>query len=451
MKRIVLGILILFQLQAAVWGQTINWNDTLEKIIQNSYDLKLSGIDINISDTKIKNARSEYFPKISAYSYNEYSKDLSGGNSQVTYIGNEVLFSDNIYQNSISLGLNYSLFDFGIKRDNLNIAKTDKKAKQAEYHKNLRDLELTAVEIYSKALSAGKQLEIKNDVLNLQKELAEAKKELNKAGKIDKTAAISEQIKIVQLEREITNIKNEYSKILEDLSYFSREKYNTEDLVVDDFESGKDISEDKLEAKIVKTEIFNLDLTPEFKIYDAEIAKKERELAIAKKQNLPMFNFSTNYYLYGADPSSFWNSYNDFGQRGLKFRLNTVLPIFDGLKNKSERERITLEIERLKIEKEQKLNDLLRNYRKIQNEADFAMEQLSNNKKMLGLVNTNLEMLERLNANRLIDRESYLNQKIELLNQKLETQLSGINKYTASFKLNVITKYSQEIEKSGNL
>ena len=153
----------------------------------------------------------------------------------------------------------------------------------------------------------------------------------------------------------------------------------------------------------------------------------------------------TNYYLYGSDLSSYSHSYDNFGQRGLKFRLTTYLPIFDGLKNKSERDKLKLEIIRLEIEKEQKLADLKRNFQKIKTDADYSKRQLINNKKMLDLVESNISMLDRLDENKLIDKESYLNEKIKLLTQKFEVQSAHISDYTAAYKMNVINKYENEI------
>lgn len=73
--------------------------------MQNAYETKLSQVEIDISKTQIMNAKSEYYPKLYMYAYNEYSRSLGDETSQVNYIGNEVIYGDNIYQNAISFGL----------------------------------------------------------------------------------------------------------------------------------------------------------------------------------------------------------------------------------------------------------------------------------------------------------------------------------------------------------
>ncbi len=447
MKKILLFFIIIITSNVSN-AETIDWQSTRNQIMANAYEAKLSLVDIDISKTQIMNARSEYFPKIYLYAYNEYNKALGNDFNQTTYIGNEIIYGDNIYQNAVVLGLNYNLWDFGIRGDNLKIAKKDNAAKQAAYFKSMRDIELSAVELYAKALKEYKEILVKTEILEIQKELYSVKSRLNQAGRIDKTKAAAENIKIVELENYIDKLKNEYSKTLKDLTYYSQKEYKEDDILADfkiDEEDNFVTVNNILMAGVEETSFFNIEESPEYKIYEAEIEKKNRELAIAKKKNLPQFTFSTNYYLYGSDLSSYSHSYDNFGQRGLKFRLTTYLPIFDGLKNKSERDKLKLEIIRLEIEKEQKLADLKRNFQKIKTDADYSKRQLINNKKMLDLVESNISMLDRLDENKLIDKESYLNEKIKLLTQKFEVQSAHISDYTAAYKMNVINKYESEI------
>ncbi len=446
MKKFILIIFSLLITNSA-YSKTINWEETLNHIKENSYEIQLSQVDIDISKTQIMNARSAYFPTLGVYAYNEYNKSLDNENHQTTYVGNEIIYGDNIYQNAVSLGLNYNLWDFGIKGDNLKIAKNDNVSKQAAYYKSLRDIELNAVELYAKALTQYKEILVKTEILDIQRELYSIKSRLNESGQTDKTKAVSENIKVVELENYLDKLKNEYSKTLKDLAFYSKQSYSEEDTLADFNieEDGFVPVNNVLKASVEQNELLNLEQSPEFKIYDAEIEKKNRELLIAKKKNLPQFTFSTNYYLYGSDNSSYSHSYDNFGQRGLKFRITTYLPIFDGLKNKSERDKIKLEILRLEIEKEQKLADLTRTFEKIKNDADYSKRQLENNRKMLNLVVSNIFMLDRLDENKLIDKESYLNEKIKLLNQKMEVQSSQINDYMAAYKMGVINKYENEI------
>ena len=159
MKKILLFFIIIITSNVSN-AETIDWQSTRNQIMANAYEAKLSLVDIDISKTQIMNARSEYFPKIYLYAYNEYNKALGNDFNQTTYIGNEIIYGDNIYQNAVVLGLNYNLWDFGIRGDNLKIAKNDNAAKQAAYFKSMRDIELSAVELYAKALKEYKEQKI---------------------------------------------------------------------------------------------------------------------------------------------------------------------------------------------------------------------------------------------------------------------------------------------------
>lgn len=448
MKKILFSFFLILLSTSFANAETINFSDALDTAIQNSYDLKISKLDIGIGEQQIRGVRADYFPKLNAYANAEYSRDLTGGQSQVNYIGNEVLLNNSRYQNSISLGMTYNVFDFGIKGRKLSIAKKDKFKRQAVYFQELRDLKINVVSSYTKALLSYKELKSKQQVLTSQKQLLEMKERLNVAGKISKTEVIGEAVKVAELEGSIEELKNSYSKALKELSYYTLKDYDPNTLDLKDFKQNEIVPVSnvyKLEASKIKP--LDIEKTPEFKIYQAEIDKKQKELEIVKRQNLPQFNFATSYYLYGSDTNNLFSSYGDLSQRSLMFKLNTSMPVFDGFKNKSDTERVKLELEKLKLTKEQKLAELSKNYSQINDDAFFSKRQLANDEKTLQLVNQNISMIERLDQNKLIDKLTYLNQRIELLNKRFELEKTSINDYMASFKLDVMSNFPDQATK----
>ncbi len=427
MKRFVITIFLSF-FASCVYAVELDFETVRQKALENSFDVKMSQTDIKISDTAIQGAKSEYYPKINTSFYSEYTKSLDG-NNQTVYIGNEVLYGNNIFQNSLSVGLNYNLFDFGIRGDRLKIAKSDKVSKIAQYNKILRDTEITAVEAYAKSLILYKQKILLSQVVTLQHELFSDKERLYQAGKIPQTAVLDEKIKWTEAKNELEKTTAEYEKSLKDLAFLT----NTEppqNPVLKDF-----VFEEKEKISIPD---LNPDTLPETKIYDAEIVKKQKELLIAKKQNLPTFNFTTNYYLYGADPNNYFDAYDSFRQRGLKFRIIASLPIFDGFKNKSDRDRLKLEIERLYTEKEKKVAEVKYNYEKARDDTVYANILHENNISMKNLLSDNISMFDRLSEQKLIDRNNYLQQKITLLNKYFEIEKTDINQYVSAFKVDVL-------------
>lgn len=219
MKRFILTIFLTF-CASAVSAVELDFETVRQKALENSFDVKLSQTDIKISDTAIQGAKSEYYPKINAAFYSEYTRSLDG-NSQTVYIGNEVLYGSNIFQNSMSVGLTYNLFDFGIRGDKLKIAKSDKVSKIAQYNKILRDTEITAVEAYAKSLILFKQQNLLSQTLALQHELYLDKERLYKAGKIPQTDVLEEKIKWTETKNELEKVSAEYEKSIKDLAFLT--------------------------------------------------------------------------------------------------------------------------------------------------------------------------------------------------------------------------------------
>lgn len=112
MKRYILTIFLTF-FASGVFATELDFETVRQKALENSFDVKLSQTDIKISETAIQGVKSEYYPKINTSFYSEYTKSLDG-NNQTVYIGNDVLYGSSIFQTSMSVGLNYNLFDFGV-------------------------------------------------------------------------------------------------------------------------------------------------------------------------------------------------------------------------------------------------------------------------------------------------------------------------------------------------
>lgn len=232
MKKIFLLLLSVILISPNVQSAEIDWNTVKEQALKNSFDLKISETDIKISDTEILGAKSEYYPKINTYFYSEYTKSL-GDNNQTVYIGNEVLYGSSVYQSSLSIGLNYNLYDFGIRGDKLKIAKTDKISKIAQYDKILRDTEILAMEAYAKSLLLYKQVNLLTRTTALQNELYNNKSRLYSAGKISQTYVLEEKIKWTEAKNELEKTKAEYEKSLKDLSFLTNNNYIKDDSLKD--------------------------------------------------------------------------------------------------------------------------------------------------------------------------------------------------------------------------
>jgi len=118
------------------FAEKIDYNYILDKAKENSFDLKISNIDIDISKSGVKEARSLYYPTLKSQFYSEYAHDMTNGVQTFSSVGTSIVNSSTKYQDLFTLNLSYNLYDFGIKGKKLDIAKKDVSEKKIVYDKN---------------------------------------------------------------------------------------------------------------------------------------------------------------------------------------------------------------------------------------------------------------------------------------------------------------------------
>jgi len=461
MKHIIAGLILTFIFNASATARTLNFNEVLDQAIRNSYDLQISEIDIGISKAGIKEARSEYFPSINLGFNSGYERDISDGDNTITPVGDSILLNSTRYQNSASVGLQYNLFDFGITGKKVQIAKKDKTQKKTHYSINMRDLKLELADIYSRALLNSREYHTNKKLLDLNTELFTMQERLYEAGKNPKTDVIEQALKVARINNKIDELRNEFLKTLEDLSFYTGEVYKPEAIRLEYIEepgieqvnlektdiekpdlTDKQIT--KLEIEAVKTDILDAENLPEYKYYQLEIEKKQAELSILNRQRLPHFKFYTNYYLYGTDRHDYWGTFGDIEDTNLSFRVSATLPVFTGFKNTAQRDRTKLEIQKLKIERDKRVEEIKSFYQKMYQQARNFDTAMSNQEESMELVQDKITMLERMSRQKLIDKISYLSQKADLISQKLELERTRINNEANVYKLKILKQTAGE-------
>lgn len=440
MKKIIKTFVILYilALHLACIAQDFTYKDTLNSAINNSFDLKMSETDIGISKAQLKAVRADWYPTLSMQFNTEYNKDLTGGNGSYAYAGNTMITPFTQYRDMLYLTLSYNLIDYGIQGKKVHIAKQELKQKEISYNLQLKDLKLKILELYTKAQQYNNTISLKTDILNLYEKMFNNKERMFKAGINNKLTVMDEAVKIAKTKNEIENSRIELKNTLEDLSYYTKQQYNSDELCFRNIDETEDFNPNIVEVNntnIIKSEIkknhfdfaFNSNLTDESKYYDLEIDKKKSELSILKRQLLPSFRFYTGYSLYGQNPNNYYSSVQDIGQRSLVFGVSSQYVFFDGFKNRANREKTKLEIQKLQLEKEKKLSELDSKFRKSFKAYESYNDELTTNKELLVTVKDKLDAVKRLSSNKLIEQNELLSAKAELLNQEYELEQNIIN------------------------
>lgn len=429
-------------------AEQLNFNDFLSTALSNSYKVKIAEINKNITQRGVKEARAAYFPTISAFATTERYNDLTNGGAPLTAVGNEIFLNRDYYQDMAALGLSYNLFDFGVRKRQLDIAKADNKQKEILLKKNTRDLKLDIVELYAQTLALYKQSQIKNDELNLRDELREINKKLRLAGEISEIDVVDSEIKASETKSELDEIKNRFAKKLTEISFYTNKAYDIKDIELTNFPLDVNNIPTEVDPFVkLSAQVNNLivENSVEAKVYDLEILKKQKEYEIQKKYNFPKIRFDTRYNLYGSDTNNFFDGIGDISQRSLSFRLSTSFVLFDGFKNINTVAKSKMEVEKLKVEKEEQLAELRKKYEQVQLDSKNALIQSENNEKTLALVDKNLQMLENLNANGIIEKSACIKKQLELLDKKMKLEQTQINIFVTQYKLQVLSDEKVEL------
>jgi outer membrane protein len=426
-------LLLIFIPLGTLAGSKLDFDDVLQAALRHSYDVRASTLDIGISESSHRQTRSLYYPELSARLNSQYVKDLTGGTPQVTAVGTTVLLQNTMYQNSLSLNAAYNLYDFGARENRILITDRDIEAKRAVHAQSVRDAKLKVLEIYRDLLLVSMELKSKKELLSLYKELSLAKERLFTAGRILKVEMVEEAIKVVKTVDAIDNLKLKLINALQDLSFHTGDKYDADNLEVSGF---KDQAEET-------TAPFDVQKSPEFRIYDLEIEKKKAELEILRKERFPQFSLYSNYILYGQDQDKLDASMGDLRSRNFFIGLMASMPLFDGFKNSAQVEKARLEMERLKVEKEKKLAELINRYDKLQESKRFLVTGLKNQEEIMAKVDDNLSMVWRLAGQKVAEYAELLARKIETALQKHELARTAALKTAALVELQILSEVQQ--------
>jgi outer membrane protein TolC len=409
-------------------AQTLDLENVFEKAVKNAHDVRMSELDIRISRSARKEALSVYYPSLGARWNSGYVKDLTDGTAQVTSVGDMILVENTMFQNALSVGLAYDLFDFGAKGKRVSIADKDVDLKKTIYNQSVRNIKLKVLNIYSDLLLAWKELAAKKELFGLYRELSAAGERLFAAGRIARTEMAADALKVVKTLDEIDETTHKAKELLHELSVYTGEVYAIEHLEV------RDLSEEKEEP-----DNFRADISPEWKMYELAIEKKRAEIEALERERYPKFAFNSNYTWYGQDMGRFNASVQGVRPRNFYIGLSVAMPLFDGFKSSARIEKARLEMERLKVEKEKKIAELKSREAKSSDAVKLYSLEVENRQEMAANTEEKLGMVERLKGQEIAGYQDLLTEKIELVNRGLELAKAYITKASAIKELKLLT------------
>ena len=424
------GAVCLLMAGACSGAGNIDYDSVVQRALAHSHDVKMSRLDIGISESSLRRAYSLYYPVIKTQWNTEYVKDLTDGSYQLTAVGNTVLVQNTTYQSSLLLAGTYNLFDFGATVKRVSIARSDVDVKKTTYRQTVRDIKLRVLNIYTELLGASRELETKRQLLALCKDLSLTKERLYKAGRISKVEMVDEAVKTVKILDEMDTLKLKVATLSKDLSFYTGDLYESDTVRVTDFK----------EEATSEEVAFDVNRTPESRIYALEIEKKQAELDALKRELYPRLGLYSNYVWYANHDSEPETSAGYIRPRNFFIGLAATVTLFEGFRSNADIDKAKLEVERLKIERSRKLSELSGRHAKLSASKRTYTSGVANQKEMLKKVEDKLAMVERLHKQKLIEWTDFLDRKIELLTQRLELTKVIITKTAAVKELEVLSE-----------
>lgn len=409
---------------------TLNFEQVLKRAVDNSYRLKIAHTEMGISKTGVTNARADYFPSLQARASFEHLKGLQNQPGNVTSVGSTVIPSGTRIQNSLSISMNHTLTDFGVRKRKLKIAKEEVLVKATAYNLQLRDLKFKVIDAYAEALRRYNFLKSREAVLALTKDIYHMKKRLYKALTISKVDMAQEAIALAQSMDEFEEANQQLSESLESLSALTHDIYDPKDIELLGFN----------DSKLENFTVFNEALTPEAKIYGLQIQQKQFEVEYLKRQYLPQVSLYSYYNFYGFDQDHWDKAIKNIGARTISVGMSINMPIFDGLKNHAAIQKAKLEKHKLELERDEKLAELKTQAQLLESQTLAYQVQLKTKATILNKTQDKMSMLQRLSEQQVVDKSQAIKEHIQRIQRQLQLENAQIQAVVANLKLLIFTE-----------
>lgn len=390
---------------------TMEFDDILKSAKVNSYEIRISDFDVFIAKQGVRTARSEYFPKINVSAGTEYTKNFNDiYNSTVTVVGDAFINPYTRFQSLMGITLSYNVFDFGQRKDKLDIAKEDIELKELITKEQMQELELTLIDTYCKLFITKKQIDINKEILELAKKNHEYKTRLFEAKEISKIELSDSALQVQKYEQKILELYSLAQESLNWISFYTREDYQLENLDVKEF---KKVSTDPMAFNDYTKSLTWL-------IQEKEVKKKELALSVAKKNYLPKVNAYSRYYLYGSDYSSYNQSLGDIGPSNYTVGATVFMPVFDGFKNSAEVQTASLELQQQLVKRDKAIAQLMNRLATMRSNLIYLDKQIIVDENKVSEIKDKEKSIKRLAEKKEATPIEHNEVKIELLEQEIE-------------------------------
>lgn len=380
---------------------------------QNSHRLALRAIDTRIEQTRLEGVYASLYPQLSLGYNGEYNRNLDPAASGSLMVGDTMINSTVPYKYSAVLRMNYELYRFGATMKQIEAGEAGVSVKGYEACGEEVKLYTELLEHYVRAQRAQNDQMFKSRMRTLRQELYALKQRLHAAGKESRVSVGDEAIRLIDLERDLERARLEFAENVIALSRLSHTDLESSNISLKPLDSspGTPLS------------FFN---TPQSHAYEEKILQKQAEISALQRMQLPAISLYSSYYLYGSDPHSLYEGFNDIRPNSWNAGLSIRWSLFEGFKYNSESERLSLELDRLREEAELAKREFDYETRTSQENIERLAMLSHNETEALHETRSKLAMTERLRAQGEADAVSEVSVKLEALERELTLESEKI-------------------------
>ncbi len=420
-------LFLLSAVSFTLYAQSVSLEELLKSSSEQSFNLKMFKSDEEISHSNLYSVYSQYYPSL-ALSYNtEYNRDEDGLPTGTESVGNTIITSGTRYQSSLSLNLNYELYHFGVSDKSVHMAEYDVDIKHLLWCEEEKRLHQSILDRYSSALKMKTKSDFKSKMLDIRRTLYKVKKRLYVAGKSSKIDLGDEAIFIIDLEREVELSIMQYKEDIIQLSALSH--VELDDVNTELLDIGFDNNSDLVDSFSQTTEGLK---------YSKMLKQKKEEISRNKRLLFPTISTYGNYYFYGSNPSSVYDSFEDIKRNSWKVGLSLQMTIFEGFKYNHDRHRLTYELQRLEDEKNQKQREYQYNAKSKVSKIQYLNILEDKDDNLFKETQEKIVMIERLREDNQIDSMSELQANLEHIERELNLKIERSERAYENASLHIL-------------
>jgi outer membrane protein TolC len=419
-------LLFLVFVQSHLFALSLSFESVVQKALEKNLELQIINTDKTITEAKVEEIESLYYPRVGVGVYQQYSDNIDDTQRAGATIGNSYIGNETQYESSTILQMDYPLYDFGVRSSKQEIAKIDHELVDFTLQESAQKLKLKLLEIYSQLLTHQSELEHYQQIKSLKTEIYVQTKRLYEAGQLNKLSISDRAIEVVELERNIEDLKAKVKEQLKKLSFYTKESYQPSITV--------------LPLQIKKSQILEYHNTFTHQSFQLKLQQKEHELDLLNAELFPTVNFFGRYNLYGAKKTSIWVSMYHMRPRNYVVGLSINYNLFEGFKSVASRKK--LKAERLKLELQDQEQEELYTQQQQENEAkvESIVTQIEQTQRSMEEQEEKSGMLTRLQAQQEVDGISVLEDRIASIYKQVSLDKSLIEQQSKLMEMEILNE-----------